>query len=199
MKREPLTDLDYQRLAATLARHREQQCMSLEQLDGFFSALLSGPMPIKPAECLPIILGEAFDDESAFPTSKALEQFADLLLGHWLEISNTLQEGRPFHPWLQEDQDGAVHGNEWAQGFVEGMQLMQEDWGLLFDDAEQAPLLEPIMALAFENHPDEDMRPYLDAADAGQHSAWLAQISPSVEAIYHFFEALRLDLDNPED
>lgn len=199
MSQQPLTDRDYQRLAATLTQFKDQQSMNLEQLDGFFTALLCGPMPLKPAECLPMILGDAFDDETAFPTSKALEQFADLLLGHWLDISATLREGRPFHPWLQEDENGEVHGNDWAQGFIDGMQLMHDDWAMLFDDAVAAQHLEAIMALAFEHHPDEDMRPYLEGADENQHTAWLSEISPSVTAIYRFFAAIRLQLGADAD
>jgi uncharacterized protein len=199
MSHRPLTDSDYQRLDKILNQFKDQDSMNLEQLDGFFAALLCGPMPIKPAECLQMILGQAFDDETAFPSSKSLEQFAELLLGHWLEIALTLREGRPFHPWLQEDENGSVQGNNWAQGFIEGMQLMHEDWALLFDDAQQSQLLEPIMALAFEHHPDEDMRPYLEGADANQHAAWIAAISPTVEAIYRFFADLRLDLEAEDE
>ena len=199
MTHEPLSDHDYQRLGVTLARFQDQDCMSLEQLDGFFTALLSGPVPLKPAECLPMILGQAFDDETAFPTSQSLERFAELLLRHWVDISNTLRAGKPFHPWLEEDASGKVQGNEWAQGFVEGMQLMQEDWALLFDDPLQAQVLEPIMALAFERQPDEDMRPYLEDIKPDQRQAWLAEISTSVAAIYQFFNAVRQELQQDDD
>jgi len=155
MNHDPLTDRDYQRLGATLARFSEQQCMSLEQLDGFFTGLLCGPMPLKPADCLPMILGDAFDDEQAFPTEQSLDRFAKLLLRHWFDISDTLRDGTAFHPWLDEDESGVVHGNQWAQGFCDAMQLMPEDWALLFEDEQAAVHLEPIMALAFEQEADD--------------------------------------------
>ncbi|EEG07452.1 YecA/YgfB family protein [Pseudogulbenkiania ferrooxidans] len=195
MSHKPLTDRDYQNLATTLARFRAQHCMGLEQLDGFFAALLCGPEPIKPSEVLPLILGDAFDDETAFSSQKALEQFVSLLMGHWLDIADTLHSGREFHPWLEPDEHGVVHGNDWAQGFTAGMELMNEDWGLLFEDEEQAEALVPIMALAFEHHPDPEMRPYVDNADAGQREQWLAGISPAVEAIYRFFAAMRRQME----
>lgn len=195
MSHTPLTDRDYERLSATLNRFRNQDCMNLEELDGFFTALLCGPMPIKPTDCLPLILGDAFDDERAFPSEKALEQFVALLKGHWLDIANTLHTEQPFQPWLEPDEHGAVHGNNWAQGFTEGMELLNDDWALLFDDDEQAQALEPIMALAFEHHPDPEMRPYLDAADPQQREQWLAGISPSVTAIYRFFAAIREEIE----
>jgi len=198
MSHQPLTDRDYERLSATLNRFNKQQCMNLEQLDGFFTALLCGPLPIRPTECLPLILGDAFDDERAFPSEKALEQFVGLLKGHWLDIADTLHSGQPFQPWLEPDEQGAVHGNDWAQGFTQGMELLNDDWDLLFDNAEHAQALEPIMALAFEHHPDPEMRPYIDAAPPLQREQWLAAISASVEEIYQFFAAIREQLEREE-
>jgi uncharacterized protein len=198
MNHDPLTDRDYQRLGSTLARFKDQQCMSLEQLDGFFTALLCGPMPLKPADCLPMILGDAFDDEEAFPTEQSLDRFAKLLLRHWFDIADTLRENTPFHPWLDEDEAGAVHGNQWAQGFCDAMQLMPEDWALLFDDEQAAAHLEPIMALAFEQQPDDEMRNYLDTAGEEQRQAWLAEITHSVQAIHAFFADIRQELSQEE-
>ncbi|KZE25311.1 YecA/YgfB family protein [Crenobacter luteus] len=191
MSHAPLSDADYQRLAATLARFRAQGAMSLETLDGFFTALVCGPEPLRPTEALPLILGEAFDDDDAFHTEKQLEQFVSLLMGHWLDIAHTLAAGQPFQPWLDEDDSGAVHGNAWAEGFCTGMELLNDDWAALFDDEAEAQALVPIMALAFEHHPDPEMRPYLDAADPAQREAWLAGLSPSVGAIHRFFAAQR--------
>lgn len=191
MKHAPLSDQDYQRLEDTLQRFAAQGAMSLERLDGFFAALLSGPDPLPPEECLPLILGSAFDDEDAFSSPKAIEQFARLVSGHWHDIAHTLQRQRDFAPWLTADAAGEVHGNDWAEGFYDGMQLMHEDWNLLFDDAEAAPALTPILALAFERHPDPEMRPFLDGASREQKDLWLAQIGDAVPRIYQFFAAIR--------
>lgn len=97
MSHKPLSEQEYQRLSATLARFADHGCMNLERLDGFFAALLAGPEAIRPAECLPLILGDAFDDESAFPSEKALEQFVSLLRGHWQDIAEALKHGE-FQP-----------------------------------------------------------------------------------------------------
>jgi uncharacterized protein len=199
MKDEALTDRDYQRLADTLAQFSDQDCMNLEQLDGFFTALLCGPIPIKPTECLPIILGDAFDDESAFPGQQALERFANLLMRHWLEVARTLRDGQPFHPWLDADEHGVFHGNDWAQGFVEGMQLAYDDWGLLLDDPEKSDLLAPIMALAFEGQEDAEMQDYLREVSPEQRVAWLGAITPNIAAIYQYFAHLRDEMVIDDD
>ncbi len=198
MKHQALTEADYQRLSAILTRLGPHQGMNLEQLDGFFAALLCGPEAISPKDCLPAILGEAFDDERAFGSPKALEQFVNLLMGHWLDIAHTLQDGQPFHPWLEEDEHGQVRGNDWAEGFSQGMQLLNDDWALLFDDEQYAPLLTPILALAFERNPDPDMHAYVDNVSPEQREAWLAELSDSVGGIHAFFARLRAELEAEE-
>ncbi|MDC7700040.1 UPF0149 family protein [Vogesella indigofera] len=198
MKFKPMTEQDYQRLGETLSRLAPQGAMSLEKLDGFFAALHAGPEAIKPVDCLPTILGAAFDDEAAFASPKVLEKFVTQVMGHWLEIARTLANGEDFYPWLDADEHGVVHGNDWAEGFSEGMQILYDDWTLLFDDAEAAGALAPIMALAFEHHPDPEMRPFLDGASAEQKAEWLGEISASVAQIYRFFAALRQEMEDAE-
>ncbi|MEN3812392.1 YecA family protein [Chromobacterium piscinae] len=197
MSHKPLSEQDYQRLSATLARFAGHGCMNLERLDGFFAALLAGPEAVRPAECLPLILGDAFDDESAFPSEKALEQFVALLRGHWQDIAEALKQGE-FQPWLDADAAGQTTGNDWAEGFAAGMELLNDDWGLLFDSPDNAPLLEPIMILGFERHPDPEMRPFVDAIDAETRAELLASLSPSVHGIHDFFAAIRRQLEQEE-
>ncbi|MEN3032482.1 YecA family protein [Chromobacterium amazonense] len=197
MPHQALSEQDYQRLSATLSRFVDQGCMNLEQLDGFFAALLAGPEAIRPAECLPLILGDAFDDESAFPSEKALEQFVSLLRGHWQDIAEALSGGE-FQPWLDAGADGEIRGNDWCEGFVSGMELLNEDWGMLFDSPDSAPLLEPIMALGFERHPDADMRPFVDGISNEVRAELLAAISPSVHGIHDFFAGIRRQLEQEE-
>jgi uncharacterized protein len=199
MNHEAMTDRDYQRLADTLDRFSDQDCMNLEELDGFFTALLCGPMQIRPTECLSTILGQAFDDEEAFPGTQALERFANLLMRHWLDIAHTLLAGEPFHPWLQADEDGIFHGNDWAEGFVAGMELMYEDWSELLDNPEHGAALAPIMALAFEDQPDEEMRAWIEQAGPDRRSEWLAAITPAVTEIYDFFKARREEIERESD
>ncbi len=197
MSHTPLSEKDYLALDATLQRFVAQGAMNLEKLDGFFAALLAGPEPLKPQDCLPMILGEAFDDETAFPSIKSLEQFVALLMGHWLDIAHSLRDGTVFQPWLAQDESGKVNGNDWAQGFMEGMTLFNDDWGLLFDNEEEAEALVPIMALAFEHHPDPEMRPFL-GEDGAERDNWLASISDSVSRIHGFFDALRKSLEEDD-
>ena len=53
MGERPLTDAEYDRLADTLNRFHGEGAMNLEQLDGFFAALICGPDRVHPSEYLP--------------------------------------------------------------------------------------------------------------------------------------------------
>ena len=65
MGERPLTDADYDRLADALNRFHGERAMNLEQLDGFFAALICGPNLVRPSEYLPEIWGggEMADEE----------------------------------------------------------------------------------------------------------------------------------------
>lgn len=200
MKHKPMEERDYQRLADTLNRFVAQGAMNLEQLDGFFAALLAGPEAMRPADCMPLILGAAFDDDDAFPSVKVLEQFGTLLSRHWHDVAAALHEG-DFQPWLEADAAGHAHGNDWAEGFVRAMALQQEDWDPLFDDATLAAGLAPIMALALEHDPDADpeARAYLAQADQAEREAWLAGLGEATQAFYAHFVELRRQLESEDE
>ena len=190
-----LSEHECQRLSATLQRLGPQGAMPLERLDGFFTALLCGPEPLSAPATLPMVLGDAFDDEASFTSVKALEQFVNLSSRHWQDIAETLRSGEAFYPWLQENDAGDVLGNDWAEGFSQGMQLFNDDWAPVFEHAELGEWLAPIMALAFERNPDADMRPFLGEVSAEQRAAWLAAITPAVAAFHAHFSALRAELE----
>ncbi|MDF0605610.1 UPF0149 family protein [Neisseriaceae bacterium TC5R-5] len=199
MKQQALSDGDYQRLATTLQRLHTQQCMNLEQVDGFFAGLLCGPEIVKPVECLPIILGNAFDDDRAFASEKTLEQFVRLLTGHWLDIAASLHKGGEFMPWLEADAQGLIRANDWAEGFAMAMELMPEDWDLLFDSAEHAPLLEPILRLAFERQENPELQGEVVEINEQQRQQYLAEIPAAVQGVYQFFAAIRQSMVDEED
>jgi uncharacterized protein len=54
---KPLSDRDLDQLAAFLAGVKNDRAMSLEELDGFFCALIAGPRMVMPSEYLPLLWG----------------------------------------------------------------------------------------------------------------------------------------------
>src|SRR6266568_3769211 len=106
MKPQPLTDAEFERLSAVLERFDNQRPMNLEQLDGFFAALICGPVNVPPSEYLPVILGDDMILEDTFKAQTVLQDFLSLIMRHWNVIVDTLQSGEVFLPLLLEDEDG---------------------------------------------------------------------------------------------
>ena len=75
-------------------------------------------------------------------------------------MSYVLSSGDVFTPLLLEDKHGVSHANDWASGFMRGMELRREDWAPLVEDEDHGGSLVPIFALAHEHDPDPGMRPY---------------------------------------
>src|SRR3954447_5276821 len=103
MGEKPLTDAEYDRLADALNRFHGERAMNLEQLDGFFAALICGPNPVHPSEYLPEISGGGeMTDEEAFASHPPLEDFLDLVMRHWTAITETLLSRDVHLPLLLE-------------------------------------------------------------------------------------------------
>ena len=160
MKPQPLTDVEFERLSAVLRRFDNQRPMNLEQLDGFFAALIYGPVNVPPSEYLPVILGDDMILEDTVNAQPVLQDFLSLIMHHWNVIVDTLQSGEVFLPLLLEDENGITPANDWANGFLRGMDLRKSEWAVLLNDEEHGGWLVPILALAHEHDPDPEMRPY---------------------------------------
>ena len=96
-----------------------------------------------------------------------------------------------FLPFLFEDSDGNAKGNDWAKGFVRGMQLHQEDWAKLSDDEENGGSLVPILALAHENDPDPKLRPYKEPVNEERREQLIMGLAAGAMNIYKYFEPHR--------
>ena len=159
MQSEPLTDAEFERLSGILARFDIKQPMNLEQLEGFLAALICGPEIVRPSEYLPVICGSDMVLDDSFGSQSVLQDFLSLIMRHWNVIADTLHSGDVFLPLLLEDENGISHANDWAKGFLRGMELRRTDWAVLLDDEKQGGCLVPIFVLAHENDPDPEMRP----------------------------------------
>jgi uncharacterized protein len=88
--------------------------------------------------------------------------FAALIAGmlrHWNTISGTLLKGEVYGPLLLEDEHGVAQGNDWACGFMRGMQMRHDGWAGLVNDEEHGGWLIPLMMLYHEHDEDPKMRP----------------------------------------
>jgi uncharacterized protein len=187
-----LTDAELDDLTEALERFGNERAMNLEELDGFIAALICGPSTIPPSEFLSEIWGggEMADAES-FASEEDVQRFVQAVIQHWNFVAETLQSGDFHLPLLLEDNTGAAHANDWAHGFVRGMNLRREDWLDLVNDEENGGWLVPIFALAHEHHPDPELRPYKEPVDAERREQLTAGMIAGVRAIYRYFAQQR--------
>lgn len=144
---EALSDAKLSRLAQLLAARAPAGAMPLEEVDGFFAALIAGPVQTSPHEHWRTVFGA---DMNSLPgeTRAQLNEMLDLLIHHWNAIEDTLAQGLLLGPLLEEDETGTVRGHAWARGFLRGMDLHRDRWQKLIEDKTRSAALEPMLALA---------------------------------------------------
>jgi uncharacterized protein len=188
MTSQPLSDAELDRLSDLLSRFGAKGAMNLEQLDGFFAALIAGPDDVLPSEYLPEIWGDAMVNEDTFRAQAILQDFLSLVTRHWNAVSKTLRSGNVYTPLLLEDEHGVAHGNDWVNGFLGGMELRREDWNPLIDDEDNGGSLVPIFALAHEHDPDPELRPYDKPISPELREKLIIGVAAGVMRIYRYFE-----------
>jgi len=179
----PLTDEELDELDELLYRVGGSRSMNVEELDGFQCALIAGPELPSIQEYLPKILGgEA--EEVVVPTGKTVNRLLSLLMQNWNSIVAELQ-GKGFHvPLVLCDEKGIARGNDWASGFLGGTEMRKEAWRELFQDENKFAPMIPIIALAYEDHPDKRVRPYKKPISKKLRRELIAGAAAAVKVLY---------------
>jgi|AntAceMinimDraft_12_1070368.scaffolds.fasta_scaffold01208_11 uncharacterized protein len=153
----PLDEDDIDTLDSFLAT-LDGPIISFEGLDGLFCALLCAPTMVMPSQYLEVIM-----DEQAFADKTQAQQILLLMTRHWNALSETLQQASinedVYVPALLVDESGQPTGNDWAEGFLLGLSLTEDDWQDFIEDKTLSQLLLPMLTLGQENHPDTALRP----------------------------------------
>jgi len=178
---KPLTDAEFERLGGFLGKGEHRRAMNLEELDGFFTALICDPESVPPSEYSPRIYG----GEPCFRDFEEAQDITDLIMRHWNTIAGTLCAGKVCVPFLLKGEAGTAHGNDWAKGFLRGMSLRREHWKRFMDDEQYSGSLVPILILAHE--PDPDPKLCSRPITAEQRARLLADLATSVMHVYHYF------------
>ena len=137
--------------------------------------------------------------EDSFSAQSVLQDFLSLIMRHWNVIADTLHSSDVFLPLLLEDQNGTSHANDWAKGFLRGMELRNTDWAALLNDEKRGGWIVPIFALAHEHNADPEMRPYKKAISTEERKKLIVGAAAGVTGIYRYFEAQRLIERDPFD
>jgi uncharacterized protein len=121
--------------------------MSLEELDGFLSALVVGPEVVPTEVWGELIWGKA-GGAGVFADGAQAEFVARLLNRHVEAIGKRLEAGYAHEPLIGNIHSGSGF-SEWAAGFMRGMDLADKAWRPLIKDRRRgAPLLAPILYAA---------------------------------------------------
>lgn len=176
---EPLTEAEYDTLEAFFGSNAvPQDCMDLEMLDGFLTAVVSGPEMIQPSEWLPVIWSDSQRTVSpAFADNEQAERILSLILRLQNSIVRTLMDSPTrFKPLLYRAEEGEPRqrgqksaksdagppeASAWCEGYMTGVLLREELWEPIYSTEATRDWMLPIEALAYGDHDPE----YLDWVD----------------------------------
>ena len=202
---EPLTDAELDELEAFLASDAvPQDCMDLEMLDGYLSAIASGPDMIQPSEWLPGVWSEGGKSASpAYGSSDQAQRVMALMLRHMVGIERTLAESPTrFRPLLYlPDGEKASRGERekpgdrappeataWCEGYMAGVKLRDDEWQPLYDAQDARDWIFPIEALAFGEH-DPEFSEWID--DKEKRESLVDELPVAAVLIYRFWQDRR--------
>jgi uncharacterized protein len=183
-RNKPLTDDELDHLDDFLTKCGYGCAMSVEELDGFFAALIAGPEIVPPSEYLPeVFAGEPFEG-----SDEEHKGILDLLMRHWNTIADTLERDEFYYPLFYEDENGVMRGNAWALGFMQGVSMCLESWRDFLEDGNLGYLF-PMMFLAHEHDPDPGLRPPPPTPE--QREELLARMILGLLEVYRHFKPQR--------
>lgn len=163
---------------------KDEGILDLSELDGFFTALVSGPMVILPSHWLPVAWG---DFEPTWDGVDDFEIIVSLMMRHMNGIVSMLMEQpQDFEPiFLERAVEGKTFTivDEWCEGYLRGVALAADAWNT--GGLEMGLLLTPIRAFTGETA----WRAH-DLTDAEMEHVRNA-ITPNVREIHAYWLARR--------
>ena len=184
-KPAPLTDVELDRLGDFLKCCKGGKAMNLEQLDGFFAALIAAPEPVMPSEYNREVFGGEMSEAVEFASFNEANEIFGLMMRHWNKIASTLYKGEIHVPLICEDENGEIHGNDWAHGFMRGMQMRHDDWAELVNDEKFGGSLIPMMMLHHEHDENPEMR--TDPITPDKREQVIALMAAGLMNAYEYF------------
>jgi uncharacterized protein len=196
---DALNDAELDRLGNFLKSCKGGKAMNLEELDGFFAALIASPEVVMPSEYSREVFGGELSEVVEFAGLDEANEVLGLLTRHWNKIASTLYKGEIHVPMIFEDEKGELHGNDWARGFVRGMNMRHDEWAELVNDEKYGGCLIPMMVLYHEYDEDPSMRP--EPITPEKREQVIALMAAGLMNVYEYFRKEREDdlrVDAPE-
>src|SRR5512132_1995115 len=156
------SDFGLDELDAFLMSDRAPEgCMQLSDLDGFLAGIAIGPELIMPSEWVPVIWGGA---EPELESMEEARRILNAIMGRYNEILHLLQHApKEFEPIFWTTEHGEAVAADWAEGFMEAVELRPGAWQALLASEEDRQLLAPIVAHLHDDDGDPIIDGDLDA------------------------------------
>ena len=129
------------------------EVMLLDCMDGYLTALASGPATPKPEEWITRVWGPSAADAPKFESAAQAARITDLLTRHMNAIVWSLQQdAEHFEPVFdlqvfEGDEREYMDGEMWAHGFMTGIDMQRAAWQPLFESKHGPVALRPIYLL----------------------------------------------------
>jgi uncharacterized protein len=134
----PLTDDEMERLDRFLldridedadTEGKDEGIIDISGLDGFFTAIVSGPVTVPPSQWLPAVWG---DFEPVWEKESDFSEVMALMMRHMNGIAGLLlEQPENFEPiYLERKAQDKTHliVDEWCDGYMRGVSLAMDDW-----------------------------------------------------------------------
>jgi uncharacterized protein len=196
----PLTDAELQQLDDLLQALPVDGAMTLDGMDGYLTALLTGPSTVldeRPtADWLPLIWGGDGDATLPaaypFPSNQKRKRTTVMVLRHLQSIAcmlrDTPEAWQPVFSVAEQGEREFADASDWCTGFLQATDLDPAAWSPLFDDPVVGPALVPIALLGGDassedasggDLDDPEVRDQLSRAAADTVLQLLARRDPS--------------------
>ncbi|AME28190.1 UPF0149 family protein [Burkholderia sp. PAMC 26561] len=195
----PLSEAEIEELDEFLmSDHVPDSSMDVSMIDGFITALVSGPNLVMPSTMLNWIW-DADNGREAPQFSDALEyqRIVGLILRHWNDINDTLNaSANDYEPLIMESRwEGRTMPviDEWCEGYHKGLSIDAAGWTPLL--AEHPEWFTAITLYGTESGWDE-LKARKDSVD--QHEAFANSLADSARRIHRYWvedRKLRIERD----
>ncbi|WP_166359713.1 UPF0149 family protein [Pseudomonas akapageensis] len=184
MQNESLNATEFELLEDTLLKYGDDHSvLNVSELDGYFTALVSGPAQVDIAEWFPAIWGGQNPDWESPEEGK---QFIELSVRHMNALATQLaMHAQAFKPRLEQTEHQGqtlTLAEEWCFGYLRGVAV--GNWPEL--PAPQTAQLQVIAACA-----EQDNFELPADLDVAQHLQRVAAIEPAVRALHEYWVAQR--------
>lgn len=191
----PLSDEELDELESFLMSDAtSDETMMMDCLDGFLTAIISGPVMLNPSVWLPRVWGPSVRDEPVFDTFAQAERITSLITRHMNGIIFSLHHDPETHEPIfdltlyPDDPHEYIDGEMWAYGYITGIDLQGLNWEPFFDDPVSSEVLRPIHLLGADDVTQEEMKL---TENPFQREELTKLIPASAAWIYRFWQPYR--------